>query len=352
MYGERRPEFDPDKLLRDLRERFDRFRMGGSMPGGLPLALAIVFVPLLIWLATGFYQVEPAEQAAVRLFGEFRGNRDQGLHWYPPSPIGNVDVVAITETRTMELGFRSSPPRDVEGEAQMISGDLNIINIQMIVQYKIADLEQFLFRVADPGELDRGIAAGRPEGRTLKDATEAALRQVIGQRALDDVLTVEKVAVQDQTRLTLQALLNDYKAGIEILGVDLQTVRPPDPVRPAFDDVVAARVDKESRINNALAYQEDQVPRALGAAQEVIQQAEAFKEARIARAEGEASKFLAVLAEYQKSKEVTRQRLYLESMEDILPGVAKFIVDPVAGGNVLPFLPLTQNSNPAPLAAP
>ena len=352
MYGERRPEFDPDKILRDLRERFDRFRLGGRVPGGVPLALAIFFVPFFIWLATGFYTVAPAEQAAVRLFGEFRGTRDQGLHWYPPTPIGNVDVVAITETRTMELGFRSSPPRDVEGEAQMISGDLNIINIQMIVQYRVSDLEQFLFRVDDPGEQDRGISAGRPEGRTLKDTTEAALRQVIGQRALDDVLTVEKVAVQDQTRQTLQALLNDYEAGIEILGVDLQTVRPPDPVRPAFDDVVAARVDKESRINNALAYQEDQVPRALGSAQEVIQQAEAFKEARIARAEGEAARFLAVLAEYQKSKEVTRQRLYLEAMEEILPGVTKFIVDPVAGGNVLPFLPLTQDPNPAPLTAP
>ncbi|MDA1215873.1 MAG: FtsH protease activity modulator HflK [Chloroflexi bacterium] len=352
MYGERRPEFDPDKMLRDLRERFDRFRLGGRVPGGVPLALAAFFVPFFIWLATGFYTVAPAEQAAERLFGEFRGTRDQGLHWYPPTPIGNVDVVAITETRTMELGFRSSPTRDVEGEAQMISGDLNIINIQMIVQYKIADLELFLFRVSDPGEEDRGIAAGRPDGRTLKDATEAALRQVIGQRALDDVLTVEKVAVQDQTRQTLQALLNDYQTGIEILGVDLQTVRPPDPVRPAFDDVVAARVDKESRINNALAYQEDQVPRSLGSAQVVIQQAEAFKEARIARAEGEAARFLAVLAEYQKSKEVTRQRLYLEAMEEILPGVTKFIVDPVAGGNVLPFLPLTQGSNPAPLAAP
>ena len=348
MYGERRPEFDPDKILNDLRARLGRFSFGGKLPGGLASGLAILFIPFLLWMASGFYIVDPAEQAALRLFGAFRGTQDQGLHWYPPSPIGNVDVHAITETRTMELGFRSAPPRDVEGEAQMITGDLNIINIQMIIQYKIADLEKYLFRVDDPGEREREIPPGLPEGRTLKDATEAALRQVIGGRAIDDVLTDDKVGVQAQTRQTLQKFLDDYEAGLEILGVDLQTVRPPDPVRPAFDDVVAARVDKESRINTALAYQEDQVPRALGAAQEVMQKAQAFKEARIARAEGEAAQFLAVLTEYQKSKDVTRRRLYLEAMEEILPGVTKFIVDPKAGGNVLPFLPLTQNEGALP----
>ena len=144
---------------------------------------------------------------------------------------------------------------------------------------------------------DRDPAEGRPEGRTLKDATEVALREVVGQRSIDEALTVGKEAVQEDTKLLLQSMLNNYRAGLEILSVQLQTVRPPDQVRDAFDDVVRARVDKESRINEALAFQEDQIPRARGAAQQVIQEAQGYKESRIARARGEAAQFVAVLSE-------------------------------------------------------
>ena len=341
MYGERRPEFDPEQLLRNLRQTWER--IGGRLPvGGIGLPLFAIFgVALLLWLATGFYTVSPSEQAALRLFGEFRGTEGPGLHWYPPAPIGTRNKEAVLLTKTIEMGFRTDPARDVPVEALMITGDLNIVNNQLVIQYRIADLGKFLFRVGDPGDPDRDAREGRPDGRTLRDATEAVLRQVIGQRAIDDVLTVGKEAVQEDTKILLQSMMDDYDTGIEILQVQLQTVRPPDQVRDAFDDVVRARVDKESRINEANAFKEDRIPRANGAAQEVIQAAEAFKQARIARAEGEASRFTQILAEYQESKAVTRLRLYLEAMEEVLPDITKFVVDPDAGGNLLQFLPLT-----------
>ena len=341
MYGERRPEFDPEQLLRNLRRTWER--IGSRLPvGGMGLPLFAIFgVALLLWLATGFYTVSPSEQAALRLFGEFRGTEGPGLHWYPPAPIGTRNKEAVLLTKTIEMGFRADPARDVPVEALMITGDLNIVNNQLVIQYRIADLGKFLFRVGDPGDPDRDAREGRPDGRTLRDATEAVLRQVIGQRAIDDVLTVGKEAVQEDTKILLQSMMDDYDTGIEILQVQLQTVRPPDQVRDAFDDVVRARVDKESRINEANAFKEDRIPRANGAAQEVIQAAEAFKQARIARAEGEASRFTQILAEYQKSKAVTRLRLYLEAIEEVLPDITKFVVDPDAGGNLLQFLPLT-----------
>jgi len=218
----------------------------------------------------------------------------------------------------------------------------------MVIQYRIKDLEAFLFRVGDPGEARRGIPPGDPEGQTLKDATEAALRLVVGQRSIDDVLTIRREEVQADTQRFLQTILDNYDTGIEVLNVALQTVRPPDQVRAAFDDVVNARVDKESRINQGKAYEQDQVPRAEGEAQKILQAAEGFKAERIAKATGEAARFIEVLQEYQKSKEVTRQRLYLEAMEQILPGITKFIVDPALGGNLLQLLSLQPEATPAP----
>jgi membrane protease subunit HflK len=337
------PEIQFEQLLAKIRESlgsvFGRIGMGGANV----LVILLLLVGVVVWLGSGLYQVGPREQAALRLFGEYRGNEGPGLHWYPPSPIGQVDIEAVDLTRTMLLGIEGLPA-SIDAEALMITGDLNIVNVQLAIQYRINDLEKFLFRVADPGEEVAGgriIEPGTPEGRTLKDATEAALRQVVGTRSIDDILTIRKEQVQAETRLLLQTTLDDYQTGIEILDVALQTVRPPDEVRGAFDDVVNARVDKESRINEAKAYEQDRIPRALGQAQTIMQTALAFKAEQIAKATGEASRFLSVLKEYNKSKNVTRQRLYLEAMEDILPGVTKFILATDSSGNVLPFLPLS-----------
>lgn len=344
------PEINLDEILEKISSVFKRF--GGKLGGGGTRAIILLVIALvaLVWLATGVYQVKPAEQAALRLFGQYTGAlQGPGIHWFWPGPIGKRNIEAVTEIRRMELGFRTLPGGqvgDVPQEAIMITGDLNIVDVQMVVQYKISDLESFLFRVDDPGEADRDVPPGFPEGRTLKDAAESSLRQVVGQRSIDDVLTVEKEAAQADTLLKLQATLDSYfppgAPGIEIQEVRLLNVRPPDAVRDAFDDVVRARVDKESRINEALAYQQDRVPKARGDAQITIQGAEAFKQERILRATGEADRFLSVLKEYELSKEVTRQRLYLEAMEEILPSITKFVLTPDSGGNLLQFLPLDE----------
>jgi len=333
-----------EEILRGIGSAINNVlqRLGG---GGVKLIiLGLLVLGAIVWLGSGVYQVGPREQAALQFFGEFQNTEGPGLKWYFPPPVGKRTIVDVQVTRNLELGFFTTPTgavSDQNVEALMITGDLNIVNVQMVVQYRIANLKDYLFEVDDPGEVLRGIEQGNPEGRTLKDATEAALRQVVGQRSIDDTLVLKREQVQADTRLLLQRILDDYQTGIEVLNVALQTVRPPDQVRAAFDDVVNARVDKESRINEALAFEQDRIPRAQGDAQQTIQSAEAFKAERIARATGEASRFLSVLEEYEKSKDVTRQRLYLEAMEEILPGITKFILAE-GSGNLLQFLPLTD----------
>jgi membrane protease subunit HflK len=341
---QQRPELQLEEILRGIGSGINTVlqRLGG---GGVKLIiLGLIGLASIVWLGSGVYQVGPREQAALQLFGEFQNTEGPGLKWYFPPPVGKRTIVDVGVNRNMELGFATTTTgatTDQSAEALMITGDLNIVNVQMVVQYRIADLEKFLFRVDDPGEVLRGIERGNPEGRTLKDATEAALRQVVGQRSIDDTLVTGREQVQADTRTLLQQILEDYETGIEILNVALQNVRPPDEVRAAFDDVVNARVDKESRINEAKAFEQDRLPRAQGDAQQTIQSAEAFKAEQIARSTGEADRFTSVLKEYQKSKEVTRQRLYLEAMEDILPGITKFILAEGNEGNLLQFLPLT-----------
>ena len=324
-----------DQILERLRSFVAKLRGGG---GGNGLAYIIIggFVVLLgIWLATGFYTVQPGEQAAVRLLGKYQGPPiGTGLHWYFPTPIGARDVVAVDEIRRLEVGVRGNTPVPIE--SQMITGDQNIVDAQLLVQYRIDDLEFFLFRAVDPA------------GATIKDAAETALRQIVGQRAIDDVLTIEKEAVQEDTRILLQFLLDLYETGIEVTEVKLLDVSPPAQVQDAFDDVVRAREDKERIINLADAYKEDILPRSRGQASRLVQGAEAFKQEKIAVAEGQAARFLSILEEYKKAPIVTRQRLYLEAMEEILPGITKFIVSEETGGGLLQFLPLTEQPTSLP----
>ena len=344
--GRQRPEFQMEEILKNIGNGISSVtqRLGG---GGMKAVIFGALVLLILgWLATGVYQVGPRERAALQLFGQFQSTAEPGLHWYFPSPIGKRTIVDVEVTRSMELGFSTSDTgvaSDDSNEALMITGDLNIVNVQMVVQYRIADIENFLFRVDDPGELVRDVPPGNPEGRTLKVATEAALRQVVGQRSIDDTLVLNRQVVEIQTQELLQKILDDYSTGILVSAVALQTVRPPDEVRAAFDDVVNARVDKESRINEAKAFEQDRIPRAEGDAAQVVQAAEAFKAERIARATGEVNRFRSVLREYLSAPDVTRQRLYLEAMEGILPGIKKFILSEESQGSLLQFLPLTDN---------
>ena len=351
----RQPEFDLEQLLGRVRGMFGG--SGGRFGGGNLgiLILAVIALLVIIWAATGVYTISPGENAALRLFGAVQGNpvAEEGLHWWWPSPVGRKDVVLVTETRRMELGFRSNEAAvntPFLEEALMISGDLNIVDVQMVVQYRISNLNNFLFNVDDPGEQIRAIPEGRPDGRTLKDGAEAALRLVVGQRSIDDVLVRGREAVETDTRSRLQFILDEYQAGIEVISVQLQDVKAPEEVRDAFDDVLRGRQERETRINQAQAYREDVLPRANGDAARIIQEAEAFRQARVKTASGEALRFEAVLNEYESSPQVTRQRLYLEALENVLPGVSKIIVDP----DTDPVLILGQDGNviPAPIGPP
>ena len=305
----RPPEMNFDQILSGIGGTFGRIanRLGG---GGVGLAAVLIIgLIIIIWAATGIYTISPGEQAALRLFGAAQSSTvtETGLHWWWPSPVGNRDVVQTVETRRMELGFRSGEGgalTPVAVEAQMISGDLNIIDVQMVVQYNIKNLNHFLFRVFDPGENDgaqRDIPPGRPDGRTLKDATEAALRLVVGQRGLGEVLAEQRTELEISTQEKLQEILDSYEAGVNILSVELQKVEAPEDVRAAFNDVLQARQDKVTATNLAQAYENQVIPEARGRAEQIIQPAQAFRQARIERAQGEADQFISILGQYLDS---------------------------------------------------
>ena len=337
-----------DEIIERLRASLPKLPGigGGSLFGIIFLVMIVIAI---VWAGTGFYTVGPDEQAVLRFFGKKSGTASGGLHWYYPSPIGKRDVVAVTTTRRLELGFRSGADgftvaQSVTNESLMITKDVNIVDVQAVVQYKISNLSDFLFNVDDPGDADRGIPAGQPDGRTLRDIAESALRQVVGSRNIDDVLTTEKEQVQTEVLLIMRQLAKDYESGIDVLQVLLQNVNPPLEVQSAFEDVVRAREDKERLINLAEAYQASEIPKATGEAAKVTEAARGFKTGRIARAQGEADGFEAILEGYLLSPDVTRQRLYLEAMEEVLPGVTKFIL---SDSGVLPFLPLSGSTSGA-----
>ena len=337
-----------DEIIERLRASLPK--LPGIGGGGLfGIIFLVMIVIAIVWAGTGFYTVGPDEQAVLRFFGKKSGTASGGLHWYYPSPIGKRNVVAVTTTRRLELGFRSGADgftvaQSVTNESLMITKDVNIVDVQAVVQYKISNLTDFLFNVDDPGDADRGIPAGQPDGRTLRDIAESALRQVVGARNIDDVLTTEKEQVQTEVLLIMRQLAKDYESGIDVLQVLLQNVNPPLEVQSAFEDVVRAREDKERLINLAQAYEASEIPKATGEAAKVTEAARGFKTGRIARAQGEADGFEAILEGYLLSPDVTRQRLYLEAMEEVLPGVTKFIL---SDSGVLPFLPLSGSTSGA-----
>ena len=347
-----------DELIRPVREFFRRFQGGGGGDGGgdagsaripgrppLRIIIPVLALGILIWLGTGIYIVNPGEVAIVRTFGAWDGGAiGPGLHWRVPWPVQKADIISIQQVRSMELGFRSIGEIGAgEGftmvpiEARMITGDENLVDVQLVIQYRVRDAGAFLFNVKDP--------TGRPDGDTLRDVTASALRQVVGQRGIDDVLTTGKEIVQVDTQQLLQRILDEYGTGISIVNVQLQDVQPPPEVQDAFKDVISAREDRERFINEAEAYKEDVVPRARGQAQRVLQDAEAFKFERVAKATGEANRFISRLVEYRLAREATRIRLYLETLELVLPGLKVIVIDKTIGNNLLPFLPL-QSLNP------
>ncbi len=303
-----------------------------------PAGKIILLVLVALWGLSGFYTVAPDEQGVVRRFGAFDRVADSGWHYHLPFPVESVDTPKVTKIERVEIGFRSvgagglNPQyRAMERESLMLTGDENIVDVQFIVQYKIKDAKDYLFNLKEQHE-------------TVKSAAEAAMREVVGYNLIDTVLTTGKLAIQNDCRDLLQAILDRYKCGIDVVAVQLQDVHPPKEVLDAFKDVASAREDKSRFINEADAYRNDLLPKARGQAAVMLNEAEAFKQTRIRGAKGDADRFLSVTAEYKKAKDVTRERLYLEAMESILsnPDLEKIIIDPRAAGNTVPYLPLEK----------
>ena len=315
-----------------------RLPFGPDFKFNLAWLKLIIPAVVVVWLLSGIYIVQPDEQGVVRRFGKAVRVTQPGPNYHLPRPIEMVDKVKVKKVRRIEIGFRTvstgQPARYkfMPEESLMLTGDEQIVDAQIIVQYLVKEPEKFLFNVRDL-EAERGA---------LMDAAEVALRQVVGQRPIDDVLIAEKLQIEIDIRELLQRIIDRYDSVVKVVVVKLQTVRPPQEVAAAFSDVVSAKEDKERLVKEADGYREDLLPKARGRAASIIRGAEAYKAERVKRAQGDADKFLAILKEYEKAKDVTRKRLYLETMEQILPEIRKFVIDPKAGGNLLQFLPLEE----------
>ena len=292
--------------------------------------LPLLGAALALWLFTGVYMVGPDEVGVVRTFGEFTRVAQSGLNYHFPYPIEQVNTPAVTEVKRIEIGFRTlrnGQYRSVEKESLMLTGDENIVDAEMIVQYKIKDPVKYLFRIMEP-EL------------TVREAAEASLRTVVGRNKIDETLTTGKFKIQEETKIQLQLILDKYDSGIHVVAVQLQDVSPPKEVIGAFKDVASAKEDKNRMINQAEGYRNNVIPIARGEAEAMIRDAEGFKQARIKRSEGDAVKFTTILKEYRKAKSITQKRLYLETMERVLPNIEKIIVPDKNSGNMLNLLNL------------
>jgi len=296
-------------------------------------AFVIILGLIIVW--TGFYTVESNEQGVVRRFGKAVRDAEPGLHFKLPWPIEVVDTPKVKEVKRIEIGFRTMPGastaaqyRAVPEESLMLTGDTNIVDLDLAVQYQISNARDYLFKVRDvPG--------------TVKDAAEAAIRQVVGDTGIDDILTTGKDVAILEAQEIIQRIVDQYGCGVRIITVQLQDVYPPDQVRPAFDAVNSAREQKNQMINEAEAYKERVVPEARGRAEKLLREAEGYQEKRVAEAKGDAERFESLLKEYKKAPDVTRERLYIETMEKILPKMKKFIVEKEEGA-LLKLLPLQE----------
>lgn len=295
--------------------------------GGLPIA----GIALVLWLLSGIYVVGPDEVGVVQTFGKYSRAAQSGLNYHFPYPIEKVSTPKVTEVKRIEIGFRTvgkNQYQTIERESLMLTGDENIVDAEMIVQYRIKDPVAYTFNFIKP-EL------------TVREASEASLRTVVGRHNIDEALTSGKFMIQEETKELIQNILDKYNTGILIVAVQLQDVSPPQQVIAAFKDVASAKEDKNRMINQAEGYRNDVIPKARGEAQAQIREAEGYKKARIARAEGDVAKFSAVLKEYRKAKGVTETRMYLEAVEEILQNTEKIIVpDGKGNGNLINLLNL------------
>jgi membrane protease subunit HflK len=322
---------DLEEVMRGLHEKIGRFFGGGENAPFRTIGLFLL-IALAVWGLTGIYLVDEGSRGVVTRFGRYAETTMPGLHWHIPAPIEQVQVVNMEQQRFLEVGYRSGGRQQSLGsvpkEALMLTQDENIIDIRLAVQYQIKDAKDYLFNVADPDE-------------TLKQVIESAERAVIGKSTMDFVLTEGRGKVADEIKSEIQQTLDQYRTGIRVSNVSLVDAQAPEEVQAAFMDAIKAREDEQRLKNEAEAYANEVVPKARGAAARLLEESEAYKQRVIARAEGDASRFKQLLAEYDKAPEVTRERLYLDTIEEVLARTGTLLID-VKNGNNLLYLPIDK----------
>ncbi len=289
---------------------------------------ALVVLVLLVWLASGFYIVDASQRGVVLTFGKYSQTTEPGLRWRLPYPIQTHEIVKLTDVRVVEVGYRGSDKNKVLKEALMLTDDENIINIQFAVQWFLKDPQEYLFNNRNPED-------------TVLHAAETAMREVVGKSKMDFTLYEGREQVAAQASKIMQEILDRYQTGIVVSKLSLQNAQPPEQVQAAFDDAVKAGQDRERQNNEGQAYANDVIPRARGAASRLLEEANGYKSRVVANAEGEASRFKQVLVEYNKAPEVMRQRMYLDTVQQVLSSTSKIMIDTKGAGNLL-YLPLDK----------
>lgn len=302
--------------------------VAGGIPGGGNLVGLLIGALVLVWVATGFYIVDTGQRGVVLRFGKYIETTEPGPRWHLPWPIESREIVNIDQVRTVEIGYRNNVKSKVLKESLMLTDDENIIDLQFAVQYILKDPEDFLF-------------VNRAPEDTVLQVAETAMREIVGKSKMDFVLYEGRADIAASAKLLMQQILDRYKTGINVSQVTLQNIQPPEQVQAAFDDAVKAGQDRERLKNEAEAYSNDVVPRARGLASRLKEEAEGYKQSVIANAEGEASRFSQIFTEYQKAPQVTRQRMYLDTMQTVMNNTSKVVVDQ-KGGNSLLYLPLDK----------
>jgi len=298
---------------------------GRGFPGGAWLLVALV---VIIWLASGFYIVDASQRGVVLRFGKYHQTTEPGPQWHLPYPIESVEVVNLSQVRTLEVGYRTNVKNKVLKESLMLTDDENIVDLQFALQYVLKDPKDYLFTNRNPDE-------------TVMQVAESAMREIVGKSKMDFVLYEGREAIRAEAQKLMQVILDRYQTGIAISQVTMQQAQPPEQVQAAFDDAVKATQDRERQINEGQAYANDVVPKARGAASRLMQEAEGYKQRIIATAEGEASRFRQIVTEYSRAPAVTRERMYLDTMQQVLSSTSKVIVDQKSGNSLL-YLPLDK----------
>jgi len=330
---------DLDELWRNfnrrLSELFGRRRAGGPGEpprlgtgpglGGMGLLGGIV---LAVWLASGFYIVVEGQRGVVLTFGKFAEETRPGLRWRLPWPAQTHEIVNLSQVRTLEVGYRNNVKTRVLKESLMLTDDENIVDLQFAVQYIVRDAREWLFNTKRPDE-------------TAMHAAETAMREIIGKSKMDQILYESREEIQIKAQQLMQQILDRYKTGIQVSRITIQSAQPPEQVQAAFDDAVKAGQDRERQKNEGQAYANDVIPKASGTASRLLQEADGYRQRVIANAEGDASRFKAVLTEYAKAPGITRERIYIETMQQVLASTSKVMLDYRSGGNLL-YLPLDR----------